>query len=256
MERFRTALLAAAFTAGLPAMAMAQAAPDRHDHGDHGYAGHEGGRPEGVGRAGPGGPTPGPQARPQPAPQPGPQVRPQDYHGAPENHGFGGGRPGWQGRDNDHAGWQGRQNGWQGHDEGRRDEGARGYGRPDDHRYQGDRRFEGRVDVYRGGGDRFDRGWRNDRRYDWRGWRENHRDMFRMPRYVAPRGWGYGYRRFGIGARLPAFFYGQSYWIDDPYDYRLPPAYGPYRWIRYYDDALLIDLRTGLIVDEIPDFFW
>jgi hypothetical protein len=28
------------------------------------------------------------------------------------------------------------------------------------------------------------------------------------------------------------------------------------RWIRYYDDALLVDIRDGYVVDVIHDFFW
>ncbi|MGB3928318.1 MAG: RcnB family protein, partial [Sphingobium sp.] len=47
-----------------------------------------------------------------------------------------------------------------------------------------------------------------------------------------------------------------SYWINDPYQYRLPPSYGTLRWVRYYDDALLVDIRDGYVVDVIHDFFW
>ncbi|WP_342449817.1 RcnB family protein [Sphingomonas jejuensis] len=36
----------------------------------------------------------------------------------------------------------------------------------------------------------------------------------------------------------------------------MPPAYGSYRWVRYYDDALLVDVRSGYVVDVIYDFFW
>jgi hypothetical protein len=36
----------------------------------------------------------------------------------------------------------------------------------------------------------------------------------------------------------------------------LPPAYGPYRWVRYYDDVLLVDIRSGYVVDMINNFFW
>ena len=31
---------------------------------------------------------------------------------------------------------------------------------------------------------------------------------------------------------------------------------GPYRWVRYYDDALLVDIYSGEVVDVIYDFFW
>jgi Ni/Co efflux regulator RcnB len=96
--------------------------------------------------------------------------------------------------------------------------------------------------------------WRNDRRYDWRNYRSSNRDRFRAPRYRAPR--GYSYRRWAPGYRLQPFFYARNYWIVDPWQYRLPPAYGPYQWVRYYDDVLLVDITTGTVVDVIPDFFW
>jgi Ni/Co efflux regulator RcnB len=96
--------------------------------------------------------------------------------------------------------------------------------------------------------------WRGDNRYDWHGWRDSHHDLFRGPRYYAPHGWSY--RRFSPGYRLEPFLFSQQYWIDDPWDYRLPPADGPYRWVRYYDDVLLVDLRSGVVVDVIPSFFY
>jgi hypothetical protein len=109
-------------------------------------------------------------------------------------------------------------------------------------------------DVGNRGG--WNRGWRDDGRYDWNRYRALNRNAYRLPRYYAPSGWGGGYRRFGIGTRLSAGLWGQNYWIADPFDYRLPEAYGPYRWVRYYGDALLIDLRTGLVVDTVYDIFW
>lgn len=98
--------------------------------------------------------------------------------------------------------------------------------------------------------------WRNDRRYDWQYWRRTNRDIFRMPHYYAPYGWSGGYFRFSIGVYLDDLLFGSSYWIDDPYRYRLPPAYGYLRWVRYYDDALLVDIRDGYVVDIVYDVFW
>lgn len=98
--------------------------------------------------------------------------------------------------------------------------------------------------------------WRNDRRYDWRSYRTSHRHLYRLPRYYAPPGWGYGYRRFTIGFRLNTLLYSSRYWINDPFYYRLPAVYGPYRWVRYYNDALLVDIYTGQVVDVIHDIFW
>ncbi|WP_294300836.1 RcnB family protein [uncultured Sphingomonas sp.] len=105
-------------------------------------------------------------------------------------------------------------------------------------------------------GQRWNREWRNDRRYDWQGWRGSNRSAYRLPRYYPPRGYNYGYQRFGIGITLGSILFQQNYWINDPWDYRLPPAYGPYRWVRYYNDALLVDIDTGEVVDVIYDIFW
>jgi hypothetical protein len=103
---------------------------------------------------------------------------------------------------------------------------------------------------------RWDNRWRNDRRYDWNDYRSRYRNIYRMPTYRAPYGWNYGYRSFSIGIYLNNMLFSSSYWINDPYYYRLPPAYGSLRWVRYYDDALLVDIRDGYVVDVIRNFFW
>jgi hypothetical protein len=87
-------------------------------------------------------------------------------------------------------------------------------------------------------------GWRNDNRYDWRGWRDSHRDAYHLGRYYAPYR-DYSYRRLSIGFMLDPLFYGSGYMIYDPGMYRLPDVYGPYRWVRYYNDAILVDTYTG-----------
>ena len=96
--------------------------------------------------------------------------------------------------------------------------------------------------------------WRHDRRYDWRDWRRRHRSHFRLGLYFDPFGWDY--LRYGIGWRLWPSYYGSSFWLNDPSYYRLPRAYGPYRWIRYHNDALLVNIYSGSVVDVIYDFFW
>jgi hypothetical protein len=107
-----------------------------------------------------------------------------------------------------------------------------------------------------GRGDRrWDRDWRNDRRYAWQDYRRSNRHIYRLPRYQPPR-WGYSYRRWSPGFRWDSWYYSRSYWIADPWYYRLPPAYGDYRWVRYYDDAVLVDIRTGEIIDIIYAFFF
>jgi hypothetical protein len=121
---------------------------------------------------------------------------------------------------------------------------------------RGDRRFDGRrADLYRGG-QVWNRGWRNDDRYDWNRARARDRGAYRLPRYYAPQGADYGYRRFGVGVQLTRSLFARDYWLDDPYAFRLPPAYGPYRWVRYHGDALLVDLRTGRVIDLVYDIFY
>lgn len=102
---------------------------------------------------------------------------------------------------------------------------------------------------------RWDRAWRREPRYDWSRYRDERRSAFRLPRYYAPYGWSGGYRRFGIGMPLAPMLYTPRYWIYDPYTYRLPDAEEPYRWVRYYDDALLVDIEDGTVVDVIHGIF-
>ena len=108
---------------------------------------------------------------------------------------------------------------------------------------------------YRQAQQRWDRAWRNNRRYDWSRHRAQNRTLFRIGVYNAPYR-NYSYRRVNIGFRLDALFFGNRYWINDPWQYRLPAVHGSYRWVRYYDDVLLVDTYTGEVVDVIHDFFW
>lgn len=96
--------------------------------------------------------------------------------------------------------------------------------------------------------------WRRDRRYDWADWRRRNHSHFRLGFYFDPFGWSY--RRYHAGWRLWPSYYSRSYWLSDPWSYRLPHAPPPYRWIRYHRDALLVDIWSGQVVDVIHDFFW
>jgi Nickel/cobalt transporter regulator len=142
----------------------------------------------------------------------------------------------------------------------------------DNRRYRGGERYNGGGENnrnwnnnnddedrgYRGNNSqnyRWKQTWRNDNRYNWSGHRDRYRNHYKPGRYYSPYR-GHSYRRYGIGINIGSAFFGSRYWISDPSYYRLPPAYGPYRWVRYYDDVLLIDLRSGRVVDAIHDFFW
>jgi Ni/Co efflux regulator RcnB len=96
--------------------------------------------------------------------------------------------------------------------------------------------------------------WRSDHRYNWREHRRRHRSLFRFGFYVDPFGWRY--RPYSIGWRMWPSYYRSSYWLNDPWRYRLPYAPPGYRWIRYYDDLVLVDTWDGRVADVIYDFFW
>ncbi|HEX8388640.1 MAG TPA: ATP-dependent RNA helicase, partial [Sphingomonas sp.] len=83
-----------------------------------------------------------------------------------------------------------------------------------------DRRGDERFGAY-DGGRVWNRGWRDDRRYDWSRQRNVDRARYRLPRYYAPQGFGYGYRPFGIGAQLSRGLWQPNYWINDPWSFRL-----------------------------------
>jgi len=159
----------------------------------------------------------------------------------------------WNDRNRDRSQYDRGNRDWNDRNRSREWNGDRNRNRYDSNRnWNGDR---GRWDNDRNRG-RWNNNWRNDRRYDWRGYRNGNRSLYRLPRYYAPSGWGYGYRRFGIGSMLDSILYSSSYWINDPFYYRLPEVDGPYRWVRYYNDALLIDIYSGEVVDTIYDIFW
>ena len=102
-------------------------------------------------------------------------------------------------------------------------------------------------------GSNWNRDWRNDRRYDWRRYRDEHRSIFQIGIYDDP--FGYGYQSFNVGFRLMPAYYGQQYWID-PAMYELPYPPPGTEWVRYWNDAILVDLYSGQVVDVIHNFFW
>jgi Ni/Co efflux regulator RcnB len=106
---------------------------------------------------------------------------------------------------------------------------------------------------YRSTNRAWNRNWRNDRRYDWHSYRNQHRSAFHLGVYYDP--FGYGYRPFSVGYRLLPAYFGQQYWID-PAMYSLPYPPPGTQWIRYWNDALLVDAYTGQVVDVIQNFFW
>ena len=115
---------------------------------------------------------------------------------------------------------------------------ARRYGSPRDVREQ-------RRDV---------REARQERREDWRDYRRSNADVFRGPAYVGPR--GYRYRPVVSGYRLQPAYYGSRYVIAESSRYRLPRAVGVNRYVRYGNDVLLVNQRTGRVVTVYNSFFY
>jgi Ni/Co efflux regulator RcnB len=131
-----------------------------------------------------------------------------------------------------------------------RDRGSWSGNRDGDYRQNRGDRTQSRSRWANGG---WNRNWRNDRRYDWRSYRDRHRSAFHIGVYFDP--FGYNYRPFDIGYRLQPLYFGQRYWID-PGMYQLPYPPPGTQWVRYWNDAVLVDMYSGEVVDVIRNFFW
>lgn len=74
-------------------------------------------------------------------------------------------------------------------------------------------------------------------------------------RYVAPyRGWNYSPVRTGI--QLSPVFYSSRHHIGNPYQYGLRPVGRFQRWVRYGDDLLLVNVRTGRVLQVRHNYYW
>ena len=98
--------------------------------------------------------------------------------------------------------------------------------------------------------DRADR--REYRRDAWQDHRRSNRQLYARGHWRSPN----KYRTFRPGVRIGNGYYGPRYVIGDPWRYHLPRARAHQRWVRHYDDVLLVDVRRGVVVDVIRNFFW
>ena len=83
--------------------------------------------------------------------------------------------------------------------------------------------------------------YQSERRYHWRP-------------YARPCGWFY--HRWIFGDVLPPAFWTQDYWITEFLNFGLPIPHTGYVWVRYSDDALLIDVEAGSILQVIYGVFY
>ena len=94
---------------------------------------------------------------------------------------------------------------------------------------------------------------RREYREDWRDSRGRHPDIDRGGGWAGPR--GYRWHPVSVGYRFDPIFYDRRYWVD-PYRYHLRPVASWQRWVRYGHDVLLIDVRTGRVLDVYNGFFF
>lgn len=72
--------------------------------------------------------------------------------------------------------------------------------------------------------------------------------------YEKPFGWRY--RLWSLGDFIPPLFTADKYWIDDYRSYDLArPPFGCV-WVRYGNDAILLDKRTGEVLRVVRDVFY
>jgi Ni/Co efflux regulator RcnB len=72
--------------------------------------------------------------------------------------------------------------------------------------------------------------------------------------YVHPAGW-YAHR-WTFGERLPRAFFAPDYFILDFATFGLMTPWSGYEWVRYGNDALLIDVETGEVIRVEYDLFY
>jgi Ni/Co efflux regulator RcnB len=231
MRKILIATAAFALLGASSAFAQPQGQGNGDEHRRHEEQNNQGGRggqpaPQGQQRQGPQGPQ-------------GPQYRAQQYQAQPYR---GQGGQAYQGQYPN----QGRQQ-FQGRPQfqGQPQPGQQGYA---------ERRYNGQQGQWQGGQ------WRGQEdRADHRDWGRFERNTMAVRRfsfgvYARPQGWYY--RRWRYGEFLPWLFWTQNYWISDYSYFGLPYPPPGCVWIRYGDDALLIDRYTGEIVEVIYGLFY
>jgi Nickel/cobalt transporter regulator len=72
--------------------------------------------------------------------------------------------------------------------------------------------------------------------------------------FAYPSGWAY--RRWAIGAALPALFLAPAYYYADWATLGLESPQPGFQWVRYGPDLLLVNVTTGQVVDVAYGVFY
>lgn len=87
-------------------------------------------------------------------------------------------------------------------------------------------------------------------------YRHNYRaeKRYRAAPYVRPQGWYY--HRWIYGDILPTLFWTRNYWITDFWLFGLPIPPRGYVWVRYGEDAVLVQISSGVILQVIYGVYY
>ena len=89
-------------------------------------------------------------------------------------------------------------------------------------------------------------------REDWRDYRQKNRNAFRGTRFNAP----FRYRTFNDGVSIGSSYYAPRYRVSNYQNYRLPQPGRYQTYVRHYNDVLLVNTRTGRVVQAYRGFYW
>jgi Ni/Co efflux regulator RcnB len=89
-------------------------------------------------------------------------------------------------------------------------------------------------------------------RGDWRSYKQSNRNAFRGNRFQAP----FRYRTFNSGVSIGASYYSPRYRVTNYANYRLPQPGRYQTYVRHYNDVLLVNTRTGRVVQAYRGFYW
>ncbi len=89
-------------------------------------------------------------------------------------------------------------------------------------------------------------------RQDWRSYKQSNRNAFRGNRFQAP----FRYRTFNSGVSIGASYYSPRYRMTNYANYRLPQPGRYQTYVRHYNDVLLVNTRTGRVVQAYRGFYW